>query len=369
MSDVNNVTELCTKVFADLTRSDQRRKSLEYVNGLLRASGRKSIRNIAGTAGSDAAEQALHHFVSHSTWNWTQVRRALARHVGRMAGRRAWVLTSMLIPKAGAHSVGVGRRYCPSLRQTLNAQHAIGLWSAADTCVTPINWRLHLSGDWIADSGRRTRAAIPPDATALSLHQGVAETYRELADERDTPVVVDTRTIGAEAVVRSLRVAGAPLLARVPADLILTAYPGTGDQATATARELVAAARHAHRPVFGVGAGDPARACIVPVRPPAGTGSRPMLLLGLGGLGQRWPDELWLTDLGHAGLTELVWLTRQAARVDEDLATLGDRVGLRDFTGRSFTGWHRHTTLASAAHAVLSLYAPPAPAYALSSAC
>ncbi|CAM5640480.1 hypothetical protein SAURM35S_09798 [Streptomyces aurantiogriseus] len=42
---------------------------------------------------------------------------------------------------------------------------------------------------------------------------------------------------------------------------------------------------------------------------------------------------------------------RHRRRVARDLATVGDRVGLRDFEGRSFRGWHRHTTLAAVAHA------------------
>lgn len=44
-------------------------------------------------------------------------------------------------------------------------------------------------------------------------------------------------------------------------------------------------------------------------------------------------------------------MTKIAARVVHDGESLGDRVGLRDFEGRSFPGWHRHMTLASVAHA------------------
>jgi hypothetical protein len=51
----------------------------------------------------------------------------------------------------------------------------------------------------------------------------------------------------------------------------------------------------------------------------------------------------------------LLRLTRLSARVEHDLAWQGRRVGLRDFEGRSFGGWHRHMTLASAAYAALLL--------------
>ncbi len=38
--------------------------------------------------------------------------------------------------------------------------------------------------------------------------------------------------------------------------------------------------------------------------------------------------------------------------MDHDLDQVGEDAGLRDFEGRSFRGWHRHITLASAAHAI-----------------
>ncbi len=48
-------------------------------------------------------------------------------------------------------------------------------------------------------------------------------------------------------------------------------------------------------------------------------------------------------------------LARLSDRVDLDFTRTADRVGVRDFAGRSFGGWHRHITLASAAHAVAVL--------------
>ena len=69
----------------------------------------------------------------------------------------------------------------------------------------------------------------------------------------------------------------------------------------------------------------------------------------------QWPESdlsaarLWLADsrLGHAGVLRLAGL---AEVVDRDDALVASRVGLRDFAGRSFQGWHRHITLASVAH-------------------
>jgi hypothetical protein len=35
------------------------------------------------------------------------------------------------------------------------------------------------------------------------------------------------------------------------------------------------------------------------------------------------------------------------------VAEVSAQVGISDFTGRSFSGWHRHITLVSVAHAIL----------------
>ncbi|MFI5932127.1 IS701 family transposase [Actinoplanes sp. NPDC051494] len=354
-----DVTDLCNEIFAHLPRIDQRRKGYEYVNGLLQARGRKSIRNIAGTSAGTAAEQALHHFVSSSTWDWAPARRALADYVRRAAGPLAWVLQPMMIPKAGAHTVGVGRRFCPSLRQSLNAQHAVGLWAAADRFVTPVNWRLHLSGEWLADVERRRRAMIPDGTVAQDLGTCAVDTFLQLAAPPGTPVVLDAREMDADAVVRRLCAAGATVMVRVPAGLRLTAYPGAAEEITGTAADLVTGARHGQRPVFGRPRGGTERACLLPVRLPGSRRRAPLQLLGLGAIGGPWPGECWLTDITGDGLADLVRLTALPRQVDEDLNGYGDRVGLRDFTGRSFTGWHRHTTLASAAHALLALAGVP----------
>ena len=53
-----------------------------------------------------------------------------------------------------------------------------------------------------------------------------------------------------------------------------------------------------------------------------------------------------------AALLQLAGLT---AQVDRDCVEVADEVGIRDYAGRSFNGWHRHATLASAAHAIAML--------------
>ncbi|MGX1157275.1 SRSO17 transposase [Streptomyces albogriseolus] len=64
---------------------------------------------------------------------------------------------------------------------------------------------------------------------------------------------------------------------------------------------------------------------------------------------------MWLTDLTSVPPAFLMRLRGMLSRVDQDLAHGADQVGIRDFAGRSYRGWHRHVTLASAAHVLAAL--------------
>lgn len=96
----------------------------------------------------------------------------------------------------------------------------------------------------------------------------------------------------------------------------------------------------------------------VDVRWPAGTGApgqgadTPLRLIAVSPLGENVCEELWLTTLTTMPAATLLKLARLVRRVDRDLDAVSQHVGIWDFSGRSFPGWHRHVTLASAAHLV-----------------
>ncbi len=367
--------ELCSALFASLPRSDQRGKGAEYVRGLLETPGRKSIRNIAALLGGQAIEQSLHHFINSSTWDWVPVRQALARYFVRTAPPQAWVVRPMVILKAGEHSVGVDKRFISALGQVRNAQQAMGIWAVSDETSSPINWRLHLPRAWLDDDRRRRQAVIPDGLRPETLGDCAITAYLEMATLWDLPVrpvVLDARDTDALTTVKKLRVAGVPLLARINSTLRLTAVDPDFPSRTVDAlpaHQILGAARNRRRPVTWMDHGRAAAirtslAATVRVRMPSsreetghaiGSGS---LLLGVSENGQCWPKELWLTNLMDAQPAFLLLLSRLIHRVDRDFTEIADRVGIRDFVGRSFGGWHRHATLASAAHAVAVLANP-----------
>ncbi|MFI7503204.1 IS701 family transposase [Streptomyces sp. NPDC049687] len=411
--------EVCSKLFASLPRSDQRRRGVQYVRGLLAVEGRKSIRKIAALVGGPATEQSLHHFISSSTWDWVPVRRALARYLARTATAQAWVVRPIVIPKAGDHSVGVDRRFVPDLGQVLNAQRAVGVWAAAEELSFPVGWRLHLGRSWLDDAPRRRQAAIPDSAGAETLGDCAVEALLELAVDRELPrrpVIIDARELDAAALLWRLRATGNPFLVRVDGVLPLTpaeAPPAGHGNDLLPAHQLAGAVRELRRPVVWSDHAGRLRTHLVaatPVRPASrsravtpATGPD-LLLLGAGPCGPQWPTEFWLTDLAprqatfapsrgparsselalpqaldfaRAGgtprtrlldrqtsparalaavpLPSLFRLSRLIGQVDRDFGRITEQVGIRDFAGRSYNGWHRHVTLASAAHAVAAL--------------
>ncbi len=68
------------------------------------------------------------------------------------------------------------------------------------------------------------------------------------------------------------------------------------------------------------------------------------------------PTKYWLSNLpAEAPLRELVRLAKLRWHIEHDYRELKDALGLDHFEGRSWRGWHHHVTLASAAHAFLTV--------------
>ncbi|TDV47795.1 IS701 family transposase [Actinophytocola oryzae] len=334
--------ELCEVVFASLPRADQRARGAAYLRGLLAAPGRKSIRNIAAASGGP--EQGLHHFVSDSTWPWVPVRRALAGFVAARVEPSALVVRTMVVPKAGKESVGVGRRFDAALGKTFNAQQAVGVWVASERVSSPVAWRLHLSRTWLADD-RRGAETVGECAVAA-----LREVPRRLA----RPVVLDARATPAAATVRGLARAGVAFVVRVDTTLRLSVPgPVLPGHESVPADWPMAAVRDLRRRVGWVDVTGVPRTVLAAVVPVTLPGAGALRLLGVADRGA-WPEELWLTNLPAPPATVLR-LARLTGRVDHDRAEIADRVGIRDYAGRSFAGWHRHVTLASAAHAVVAV--------------
>jgi hypothetical protein len=372
--------EISSVVFSVLPRSSQRARGVEYVRGLLSIRGRKTVRKIASLVGNSAAEQRLHHFISSSTWDWTLVRRELARYLHRVLAPRAWVVHPLVIPKVGQHSVGVDRHFVADLGKMVNAQQALGVWSATESRSFPINWRLRLPPTWSDDEERRRKAAIPRGLGTETVTESTVAACLDMVREWKLPVrpvVMDGRGEDAGLLLRSLGAAGLPVLVRISGTMALRvwepALAGYGST-VASAHRIAGAAQAKARTTTWLDpvppAGQMTRAVTtrvalpdsVPNRrdgrrgAPSGSG---LLLVGAAG-GPHRSEELWLTNMTTGSAPGLLNLRSLISHVEHDLEEVSDSVGLLDYAGRSFQGWHRHITLASVAHAVVGLDQPTA---------
>ncbi|MER5972454.1 transposase [Streptomyces sp. NPDC002055] len=369
--------DISTSLLASLPRADQRKKGVEYVRGLLEVPGRKSIRNIASLIGGRATDQSLHHFISESTWDWSPVRHALARYLVPRLPVEAWVVQDTVIRKAGQHSVGVDRRFVPAEGRVLNAQQAIGVWAASGCRSSPVDWGLHLPPTWIGDRSLRSRASIPDSTEVETLSDRAVRLCLGLASEWGMPVrpvVLDASSLNLPMLFDRLGRKGIPLLARVDQSVpLLVSDPAlTGHRGSAgmPAGDVIRAASGTRQPVqwreFGrCGGVRSGLISSVAVRLAPGRtgrvragGGRRLALIGLAGAGQQNEPQLWLTNLTSHQPTSLLTLFPLLDRVRDDYREVAMNVGIEDYVGRSFDGWHRHMTLASAAHAIAVLTGP-----------
>ncbi|MEU4116684.1 transposase [Kitasatospora sp. NPDC028055] len=305
--------ELSEVLFAPLPRSDQRAKGALYLRGLIAAEGRKSIRNIAAQVGGPELAQSLHHFIAASTWDWEPVSRALQRHADNELRFTAWVVQALPVPRKG--------------------RQAIGMWGVASDVTVPVRWHLVPLGERAA--GCVAAAARVCDPSTIG----------------PRPVVLDLPGAELGPVFDRYARAGAPLLSAVPADLpVLDRGTGRGGRSLPAARVLQLH-RMLRRPVEWT---DPATGAVrrslvggVPVE----WAGLPLLLLGQWDAGQEQPVGCWLTNLTATPLGVLLRLAKLPQRVEQDFAGSASHVGaLDDYEGRGADGWHRHMTLAAAAH-------------------
>ncbi|WP_223736126.1 IS701 family transposase [Streptomyces purpurogeneiscleroticus] len=363
------LTEVSSEVFASLPRSDQRRTAEQLLRGMATTPGRKTARNIALRLSDPPAEQRFQHFIAKARWDWEPVRAALATAVERHAPATAYVAHPLVLSKTGNGSAGVHTRFVPELGQTINGQFAYGLWHTTGTLATPVDWHLELPDEWLQDPQRRRQVDIP-ERYVRDLNPGLPALSSALTDLVDglfgstRPLVIDARHLPVAALLGRFARARLPWLAQISD--ALTVVPATRSRHGADrvpVHQLLWRIRQMRRPVD---LSAPWRtAAMVRVRlpgaplPGAGAEPEPLTLLAEWDEPEARPRRCWLTDLpgSAADLLSLTTLLDGAA----GRTSGADGAGLRDYSGRSFTGWHRHMTMVSVTHAVHVLTAHEAP--------
>jgi SRSO17 transposase len=400
------------EMLGGLPRKDQRAAGELYVRGLLTDGRRKSMQPMAARLGAD--HQRLQQFITSSTWDYTAVRRNVARWFAARQPAEALVVDDTGFAKDGTASPCVARQYSGTLGKVGNCQIGVSVHLVNERASCAADWRLFCPESWddhaapdevtaAAIRRRRERAGIPDQVR----HAGKWRLALEMIDEMTgpggwgvleeitapggaRPVVVADAGYGDNTAFRLelhtrgwryvLAVKGTTSAYAHDAVPETMAYGGRGRPsvpryrtAPLNLRQLAIAAADQVQPVTwrqGTRAtkGNPTAlmtSCFVAIRvrpanrdiPRADDGSLPECWLLA-----EWPPEAdepadyWLSDLPEATpIAELARLAKIRWRIEHDYRELKTGLGLGHFEGRSFTGWHRHVTLAALAQAFATM--------------
>ena len=410
------------EMLGGLPRKDQRAAGELYVRGLLADGRRKSMQPMAARLGVD--HQRLQQFITSSTWDYAAVRRNVARGFAASQPVEALVVDDTGFAKDGTASPCVARQYSGTLGKVGNCQIGVSVHLVNERASCAADWRLFCPDSWddaklddpvaAAAARRRRRQARIPDE---GRHTGKWRLALEMIDEMTGPggwglAGQVTATGGARPVAVADAGYGDNTAFRLELQKrgwqYVLAVKGTTSAHAGDARPAAPAPRSGpgrpRKPAYprppaslrqlaithatqiqhvtwrqGTRAtkGNPTAAMtshFLAIRarpanrdiPRADDGSLPGCWLLA-----EWPPEAgeptdyWLSDLpATTPIAGLVRLAKIRWRIEHDYRELKHGLGLGHFEGRSFTGWHRHVTLAALAQAFCTMIRtdPKAPA-------
>jgi SRSO17 transposase len=344
---------LGTRIAPRFRRVEPRRRARAYLRGLLAPLERKNGWHLAEAAG-DASPDGMQDFLARMRWDADGVRDDLRAYVVEHLGdaRAVLVLDETGFLKKGTKSCGVQRQYSGTAGRIENCQIGVFLAYAGARGHALIDRALYLPESWAGDLARRRAAGVPEAVTFATKPQlGLMMLERAWAAGVPGAWVVGDSVYGGDSRLRRA-------CERRPFGYVLAVTSGQrlGLKPVADwADELPAAAWQ--RLSAGEGAKGPRRYdwAYVPYRGPAPPGWRKGLLIRrkIGTPGDR---TFYLTFAPPGiDLAALVRIAGTRWAVEACFEAAKQEVGLDEYEVRSWTGWHRHITLAMLAHAYLSV--------------
>ena len=364
-----------------------------YCTGLLLPGDRKSVEPMAARIEPErvsSSHQSLHHFVADAPWSDAAVlgavRDYVLERVQRIGGQpEAVLIDDTGMPKQGRHSVGVARQYCGQLGKRDNCQVAVSVSIATEAYSLPVAYRLYLPEEW-ADDRLRRKAAKVPEAVQFATKPEIAlQLLQELKDTDALPPIAiadagygvngdfrrGLQELGLQYVVGTT---GQPMVwpeGTEPPPM--PAWSGRGHRPvrrmpTATQHPLSVRAvalqlpsRRYRSVTWREGTNTALRSRFAAVRVHCATrgGERAELdpeqwLLIEWPAGATEPEKYFFSNLpATTPLRELVRLAKLRWRIERDYQELKQELGLGQFEGRSWRGFHHHASLCVAAYGYL----------------
>jgi len=334
-------------------RVEPRRRALAYLRGLLSAAERKNGWQLAEQAG-DRTPDGMQDFLSRVRWEADLVRDDLRAYVAAQLGdeQAVLVLDETGFLKKGDKSCGVQRQYSGTAGRIENCQIGVFLSYASRHGQALIDRALYLPDSWAADRLRRLGAGVPKTVVFMTKPKlGGAMLERAFAAGVPCAWVVGDSVYGADYGLRRcieqhgrgyvMTVTSAQRLGFKPVEDWLEEVP-------AKAWQRLSAGAGAKGPRLYDWAYLSYRAEVAP-------GWQKGLLIRRK---IKRPTEFtfYLTLSPTATtLAELVQVAGRRWTVEVCFEAAKGEVGLDQYEVRSWTGWHRHITLAMLAHAYLAV--------------
>jgi SRSO17 transposase len=377
-----------------LGHADRCEPFAHYCTGLLLSGERKSVEPMAAQLAPDrvrSKHQSLHHFVADAPWSDAALLGAVREYVLERVHRRGGLPEAVLIddtgmPKQGRHSVGVARQYCGQLGKQDNCQVAVSVSLANENYSLPVGYRLYLPEEWAEDAERRRKAKVPEDVAFATKPQIAIELLRELQDAGALPpLAIADAGYGVNGPFRrGLQALGLDYMVGITGSVKVwppgvepppvPAYSGSGrppvrrlpDEAhkPASVKELAfTLPQSRYRQVtWRAGTNAPLRSrfAALRVRCARREGERAELepeqwLLIEWPKGASEPEKYFLSTLpATTAVRELVRLAKLRWRIERDYQELKQELGLGQFEGRSWRGFHHHASLCIAAYGFLA---------------
>jgi SRSO17 transposase len=344
------------RIGARFARSEARDRVRAYLVGLLAPVQRKNSWQLAEQIGEDAP-YGVQHLLGRSDWDPEEVRDDLRNYVVGSLGDpdAVLILDETGVLKKGTHSAGVARQYTGTAGRIENAQVGVFLAYASRHGTAFLDRALYLPEGWTDDPARCRKAGVP-EATPFATKPRLAEAMLGRAFDAGVPAawVTGDEVYGSDGGLRRwLEGEGRPYVLAVRANQ----YVWAGfRQATVAALVKALPKRAWHKVTIAAGSKGPRRYAWawLPLNHALGPKWRRWLLVRKG-LDDR--EELAFYLAAGPARTTLTRLAKTAGArwaVEGAFEAAKQEVGLADYEVRSWTGWHRHVTLALLAHAVLA---------------
>jgi SRSO17 transposase len=348
--------EVARRIGARFPRSETRDRVRAYLVGLLGPVQRKNAWQVAEQIG-DADPYGVQYLMGRSEWDPDEVRDDLRGYVVETLGdpEAVLILDETGFLKKGTHSAGVARQYTGTAGRIENAQVGVFLAYAGRHGTAFLDRALYLPKEWTDDPARCGRAGVP-EGTRFATKIRLARVMLERAFAAGVPAawVTGDEVYGSDWNLRRwLEDEGRPYVLAVRGNQHV--WAGTR-QVTAAALAGALPERSWREIAIAAGSKGPRRYAWAREEINHDLGpSRRRWLLVRKSLDDR-EDLAYYIAAGPARATLARLAKTAGARwsIEGSFEAAKQEVGLADYEVRSWTGWHRHITLALLAHAVLA---------------